>query len=138
MDSDLSFEKVLAQLRQRDNDAATKVYKRFASRLIAQARQQLDPRILQRIDPDDVVQSVFKSVFLRLADGQFTLGDWDSLWGLLTRVTLHKCHKWVDYFHAQARAIQREVGTIHPGKNDSDHSWEFLDREPTPDRKSVV
>jgi RNA polymerase sigma factor (sigma-70 family) len=136
MDDDLSFELVLAQLRQRDDDAATQVYERFAGRLIAQARKQLDPRILQRVDPDEVVQSAFKSVFLRLADGEFVLGNWDSLWGLLTRVTLHKCHKWVDYFQAQAREIQREVPQA--AQDDSSNSWQFLDREPTPPEAAVM
>jgi|ERR1043165_2465765 RNA polymerase sigma-70 factor (ECF subfamily) len=137
MDKDLSFEEVLAQLRLRDNDAATAVYQRFARRLIAQVRKQLGPRILKRIDPDDVVQSVFKSVFVRLADGQFTLGDWDSLWGLLTRVTLHKCLKWTDYFHAQSRSLDRE-GTPSAPASDSDNSWEFIDREPTPPEAAML
>jgi RNA polymerase sigma factor (sigma-70 family) len=48
-------------------------------------------------------------VFTRLADGQFTLEDWDSLAGLLYRVTVRKCGKWYDYFHAQGRDVTQEV-----------------------------
>lgn len=137
MDRDPSFELVLAQLRQRDNGAATTVYNRFAGRLINMARKHLDPRILQRLDPDDVVQSVFKSVFLRLGEGQFVLGDWDGMWGLLTRITLNKCHKWVDYYQAQSRHIAREV---YPpaGADGSSAQWQFLDREPTPPEAAVL
>jgi RNA polymerase sigma-70 factor (ECF subfamily) len=134
MDSDASFEKVLARLRQGDNDAARVVCERFGQRLIALARKQLDARIRQRVDPEDVTQSVLKSVLLRLADGQFVLGGWDNLWGVLTRMTLHKCLKWVDYYNAQARQIDREVGAA----DDSQANWQFLDREPTPPEAAAL
>jgi RNA polymerase sigma factor (sigma-70 family) len=137
MDQGPSFENVLARLRQRDNDAATEVCKRFAQRLISLARKHLDDRIRRRIDPEDVAQSVLKSVFLRVAAGQFVLGDWDSLWGLLVRITFHKCHKWVDYFQAQARHLDREAPPP-AGADDSNQSWQFLDREPTPPEAAIL
>lgn len=118
-----SFEEVLAQLRRLDDRAASKVFNRFALRLISLARQNLDPRILKKVDPEDVVQSVMKSVMLRIGKGQFILDNWDSIWGLLARVTIHKCRKWVDHFQAQRRQLDREG---------SDPSWEAIDREPTP------
>jgi RNA polymerase sigma factor (sigma-70 family) len=123
---DVSFQQVLDQLRQQDDAAASKVYQRFAQRLIALARTRLDDRLLQRVDAEDVVQSVFKSVFLRLADGQFVLGDWEGLWALLTAVAVHKCRKWVDYYQAQGRDLNREVA-VGP-----DSSWQVIDREPSP------
>ncbi len=134
MNPEPSFEELLAQVRQRDNEAATKFYNRFAGRLVALARSRLDPRILQRVDPEDVAQSVLKSVLMRLADGQFVLGDWDSTWGLLTRVTIHKCHKWVDYYQAQSRELDRE---IRADALDSSGCG-FLDREPTPPEAAVL
>ena len=36
------------------------------------------------------MQSVFKSFFVRQGQGQFELDNWDSLWGLLVRITLRK------------------------------------------------
>jgi RNA polymerase sigma-70 factor (ECF subfamily) len=126
MPSDVSFQQVLDQLRRQDDAAASEVYQRFAQRLIALARARLDARILQRVDAEDVIQSVFKSVFVRLADGKFVLGDWDGLWALLTAVAVHKCHKWVDYYQAQGRDVSREVA-VGP-----DSSWHVIDREPSP------
>lgn len=129
MAQDLSFHQVLAGLRAQDNEAATRVYNRFARRLIALARGQLNPRVLQRLDAEDVVQSVFKSVFLRLGEGQFEVGSWDSLWALLAAIAVNKSRKWVDYYQAQARDLDREK-PLNAGTSDS--SWQVIDREPTP------
>jgi RNA polymerase sigma-70 factor (ECF subfamily) len=130
MAQDDSFEQVLAKLRCQDDDAASRVFHRFANRLIGLARGQLDPRILRKVDPEDIVQSVMRSVLLRIGEGQFDLGDWDSLWGLLTRVTVHKCHKWVDHYQAQRRQVKREAG-LSAG-------WQIVDREPHPSEAVVL
>ncbi len=130
MPPDLSFHRLLDQLRQRDDHAAQLVYDRFAQRLIALARAQMAQRLAQKIDPEDVIQSAFHSVFRGLHEGRFTLGDWNSLWALLTAVSINKCRKWVDYYTAQARDLAREVGPA--GGDGSDASWHVLDREPAP------
>lgn len=130
MADDTSFAVILAQLRQRDNAAAARVFDRFAARLLGLARCQFDRRLLQKMDPDDVVQSVFHSVFEHLAHGRFELGNWDNLWGLLTCVTIRKCGKWKDYFAAQARDISRETAATSADSTIS--GLDFLDREPTP------
>ena len=41
------------------------------------ARLRLDSRIRQKVDPEDVLQSVYKSFFLRCGAGQFDLSGWD-------------------------------------------------------------
>ena len=131
MGEDTSFEELLGRLRKRDNAAATHVFNRFQRRLIILAYSHLDKRLLPKIDPEDVVQSVFQTVFNRLADGQFDLGDWDSLWGLLTRITVRKCEKWRDHFHTHGRDVDREV-LLPPAAGECEPGWEFIDREPTP------
>ncbi len=123
-----SFEAVLAQLRQLNNEAATAVFQRFAQRLIALARKKLAPRLLQKLDAEDVAQSAMRTVLLRIGKGQFQLGDWDSLWGLLARVTSRKCCKWVAYYGAAARNIAREKTPVIP----ESVGWEVIDRAPTP------
>jgi len=127
MPSNPSFHQVLDQLRQKDNHAASEVYRRFASRLVGLARAHLDKRLAKRLDAEEVVQSVFKSVFLRLGAGDFVLGDWDAMWALLTAVAVNKCRKWVDYYEADKRDIKREEDQPR-----SDGSWHVIDREPSP------
>src|SRR5262249_37984573 len=100
-----SFDDLLAQLRRRDDAPGAEVFHRFRSRLLGLARKHLDTRVRPKVDPDDVVQSVFQTVFRRLAEGQFELDGWDGLWGLLTCVTVRRCGKWQDYFHTAARDV---------------------------------
>jgi RNA polymerase sigma-70 factor (ECF subfamily) len=84
-----------------------------------------------------VVLSVFQTVFRRLAEGQFDLGDWDGLWGLLTCVTVRKCGRWKKHFSARARDVGREA-TPATGPDGSRLSWEFLDRGPGPEEAAVL
>jgi RNA polymerase sigma-70 factor (ECF subfamily) len=89
------------------------------------------------VDPEDVVQSVFRTAFSRLAKGQFELANWGSLWGLLTRITLRKCGKWIEYYHTGARTLDREM-TPAGQASDSSSGWQFLDREPSPSEVMVL
>src|SRR5437773_1756774 len=79
-----SFADVIARLQAGDDKAAREIVGRFTARLIALARTHLDQRLKQKVDPEDVLQSVYKSFFVRFAQGQFELKNWESLWGLLT------------------------------------------------------
>jgi RNA polymerase sigma-70 factor (ECF subfamily) len=109
MAADESFVKLLTRVRAGDQDATTQIFERFAHRLLALARSRLDGLTRQKIDPDDVLQSVFRSFFTRLADDQWDLDNWDSLWGLLALITVRKCGHRVEYFRAACRDIHREV-----------------------------
>src|SRR5438874_1802198 len=65
--ADPSFAQLMARLQARDEAAAAEVFGRFGQRLIGLARQHLDMRVRQKVDPDDVMQSALKSFFLRHA-----------------------------------------------------------------------
>jgi RNA polymerase sigma-70 factor (ECF subfamily) len=67
------------------------VVRRFARRLSALARRRLHPAVRPRVDPEDVVQSVFRCFFDRQARSPFALAGWDDLWRLLACITVRKC-----------------------------------------------
>ena len=131
MAEDVSFDDLLADLRAGDPSAAARVVDRYARRLVALARKNLDRRILGKEDPEDVLQSVFKSFFQRVSAGQFRLDSREDLWALLVSLTLHKCGHRVEYFRAARRDVQREAAPPPPAES-SGGDWQALAREPTP------
>lgn len=102
------FERLMDQLRTGDQDAAREVFEQFARRLVGLAASRLPDSLNAKVDPEDVVQSVFRTFFRRHGDGQFTLENWDSLWTLLTVLTVRKCGHRLDQFLAARRDIRRE------------------------------
>ena len=134
---DRSFDDVMARLRAGNQEAATEIFNRFAYRLIALARSRLDSRTRAKLDPEDVIQSVYKSFFVRFAEGQFDLQTWDSLWSLLTVITLRKCGHHTEYFHAACRDVGREA-TPPPSREDSIASWQAIARDPTPSEAVIL
>jgi RNA polymerase sigma-70 factor (ECF subfamily) len=131
MPEESSFTDLVGRLRAGDEAAAALVVEEYARRLVALARNHLDRRILRKEDPEDVLQSVFKSFFHRCAGGQFRLDSREDLWALLVRLTLHKCGHRLDYFRAARRDVQRE--TPPPPTADTPAAgWEALTREPSP------
>jgi len=135
MSADAAFDDLMARLRQGDGDAARAVFERFAHRLIGLAGRRLRGSLQHKEDPEDVMQSVFKSFFLRQADGQFALQDWDSLWAVLTVLTLRKCGHRLDYFKAAKRDIGREQA---PAADATLAGWEAVAREPTPAEAALL
>jgi RNA polymerase sigma factor (sigma-70 family) len=131
MDPHDSFADVEQKLRAGDQSAATKVFLRFEGRLIALARAELDTRMRRKEDPEDVVQSVYGSFFRRHHAGQYDLATWDSLWSLLTVITVRKCLNRARHYRAQRRSVAGEVG-VAQWDHAADGLSEAIDREPTP------
>jgi RNA polymerase sigma-70 factor (ECF subfamily) len=128
MAADASFDDLMARLRAGDDEAAAEVFRRFARRLIGLARSRLDHLIRQKVDPEDILQSVYKSFFVRHAQGNFDLDGWDSLWGMLTVITVRKCDYRRKYFRAARRDVEREAVANHP----AGAPFDAVARDPTP------
>lgn len=92
-----------------DDAAAREVFRRYAARLIQLARVRLDRRTRQKVDPEDVIQSVFRSFFTRQAQGRFDLTSWDDLWSLLVVITIRKCRRQAVALRAGRRDVRREL-----------------------------
>src|SRR5262245_30661131 len=95
--------------RAADGQDSRVEFERFTRRLIGLARSQLDARLRHKIEPEDVVQSAYKSFLLRYGEGALAAEGWDGLWGLLTVITLRKCADRIRYHRAERRDVAREV-----------------------------
>jgi RNA polymerase sigma-70 factor (ECF subfamily) len=132
-----SFTDLMGRLRAGDQDAAREVFERFVRNLVRLAGSQFDAVLRRKVDPEDVVQSAYKSFFLRYGAGKLEVRDWDNLWGLLTVITLRKCFDRVEYHRAERRDVQREAAA-HPGAAGAEPWWQAVAREPTPDEAAVL
>ena len=133
-----SFAALMTRLRSGEDAAAREVFVRFAARLAGLARSHLDSRLAVKVDPEDVVQSAYKSFFVRQRDGQLDVGTWDGLWGVLTLITLRKCADRAAYYRAGKRDVARES----PGGASDDSTPAMidlaLDREPRPEEAAEL
>src|SRR4051812_37943280 len=74
---------LLRQFRQGEKDAPTELYLRYAARLRALAEKQSGADLARRVDPEDIVQSVFRTFFRRAAHGQYDVPQGEEIWKLL-------------------------------------------------------
>lgn len=100
---------LLRRCRSGDNAAAEAIYQRYAERLLALARSRLSPKLARRVDADDVVQSTYRSFFVRAREGQFTVDEDGDLWRLLATITLHKLGRQAKRHRAARRSLDREA-----------------------------
>jgi RNA polymerase sigma-70 factor (ECF subfamily) len=115
---------------------APAVLDRFTHELIRLARRQLDVRLQHKIEPEDVVQSVYKSFFLRYGEAALADQGWRELWGLLSCITLRKCADRVRYYRAECRDISREAAA--PPQEDAELLRDAVSREPTPEQAALL
>jgi len=120
--------------RQGDEDAARQIVERYIDRLLLLARRRISQRLASRVDAEDIVQSVFRTFFHRVKDGQFTFAEQDDLCKLLVRITLHKTLRQVAFHKAAKRDPGQET---EQGEHHRERLLSLLDREPTPEAQSA-
>jgi RNA polymerase sigma-70 factor (ECF subfamily) len=120
---------LLDRWRQGDQQAAGELFRRYASRLVGLARSRLSAKFAQRVDPEDVVQSVYRTFFAEAQEGRYELQRGGDMWRLLVAMTLHKLNDQVKYHSRRKRAVDRdrdaEEGLLGIGAH-------LLAREPSP------
>jgi RNA polymerase sigma-70 factor (ECF subfamily) len=103
-----SSAQLVARWRTGDQQAATLLWQRYAQRLLALARRRLSRKLARRVDPEDVVQSAYRSFFAGARDERYVLQHSGDLWRLLVAITLHKLHHQVQRHTAGKRALALE------------------------------
>ena len=80
-----SFADFLTRLHNRDDAAAQELFGRLARQLVTLSLRYLHAGFRHKVDPEDVVQSAYKSFFFRYGAKNLDVVNWNSLWGLLAR-----------------------------------------------------
>jgi RNA polymerase sigma-70 factor (ECF subfamily) len=102
----LSDRSLLRRVRSGQPDAATELYLRYAERLQALAAGQCAPDLAPRVDPEDIVQSVFRTFFRRVARGQYDVPEGEELWKLFLVIALHKIRSTASFHRAAKRDVR--------------------------------
>ncbi len=104
--SETTDHSLLRRFRDGKDDAATALYVRYAERLQRLADYQVSPQLAARIDPEEIVQSVFRTFFRRAGQGQYDVADHEDFWRLLLVMALNKIRTLGNFHHA----VKRDLG----------------------------
>jgi len=102
---------LLRRFRAGEEDAATRLYLRYASRLQALASNQTSKQLASRFDPEDVVQSVFRTFFRRVSEGLYDVPPGEELWGLFLVLSLNKVRGLGKHHRAMKRDSEKTFGS---------------------------
>lgn len=137
MPESIKAAQLLADVRAGDPQAATKLFHLFANRLVGLARGRLDLDVRRKVDPEDVVQSVFCSFFRRAEAGEIDVANWESLWSLLAVITVHKCGHQIRFYRTAKRDTGLERSAVHYTESSAMH-WEAVARDPSPSHAAIL
>ena len=121
--------------RDGDEDAASILYSRYVERLTRLANRHINDKYAARMNADDVVQSIFRTVWRvtrdRKGDMEFT--DDTGFWKWLVTIGLNKIYKKIAEANAAKRSVDREVPETAVG-----FSRSVCERSPTPGHVAEV
>ncbi len=104
---------LMEQFRAGQDDAATKLYLRYAERLQVLTNRETSKKFASRFDPDDVVQSVFRTFFRRVSEGMYDVPPGEELWNLLLVLALNKIRTLAKHHRAQKRDVSNTTSMPH-------------------------
>ena len=88
--------------------AARELFDRYCERLLKLAKRRIGQRMTSRVDPEDVIQSAFRTFFTRVRNDQFTFEGENDLFKLLIRLTVHKTLRQIAFHQAAKRDAAME------------------------------
>jgi RNA polymerase sigma-70 factor (ECF subfamily) len=110
LDQEPSDHSLLRRFRRGNQDAANLLYRRYAHRLQALVRARFLPDLASRVDPEDIVQSVFGSFFRGVNRGAYDVPAGEELWNLFMVITLNKIRAKGVFHRAAKRDVRQTIG----------------------------
>jgi RNA polymerase sigma-70 factor (ECF subfamily) len=100
---------LLRRFRRGSQDAATQLYVRYVHRLRALVRANCSSQLTRRLEPEDIVQSVFRRFFRRVLQGDYDVPPGEELWGLFLVIALNKIRAEEAFHRAGKRDVRRTI-----------------------------
>lgn len=113
----ISDRELLRRFQSSDRDAAAQLYERYAERLRALTRRKSSTVLSCRLDPDDIVQSVFRNFFHAAREGGYSVPPGEDLWKLLLVIAMNKIRGRATFHRAAKRDVRRtlRIEGLDPG-----------------------
>lgn len=101
---------LVAAYKAGSETAARNLFDRYCEKLMRLSRRRIGQRMASRIDPEDAVQSAFRTFFARVRSDHFTFEGESDLFKLLVRLTVNKTLRQIAHHRAAKRDPNREAG----------------------------
>ena len=101
---------LLRRFQRGEANASTALYLRYAQRLRALAEAQSSPELKRRVEPEEIVQSVFRTFFRRASKGDYAVPEGEEIWKLLLVIALNKV-RTAGAFHRAAKRDLRQTAS---------------------------
>ncbi len=134
---DEETQQIVQRFRNGDSRAANEIFSRYVDRLVGIARGRLSAKLGRRVDPEDIVQSAYRSFFSHVRKGEYALASSGELWRLLVAITLNKLRGQVEFHTAAKRALSAEQSS-QANPNLPAAELAAISREPTPDEAAEL
>jgi RNA polymerase sigma-70 factor (ECF subfamily) len=126
---------LIAAFKAGSETAARQLFDRYCEKLMRLARRRIGQRMNTRVDPEDVIQSAFRTFFVHVRNDEFTFEAEDDLFKLLVRLTVNKALRQI----AHHRAAKRDPGKeVNQGSTDNDILANLAGHEPSPEVEVAV
>lgn len=138
MTDDLTDDRELvAKYRAGSESAARELFDRYCEKLMRLSRRRIGQRMASRIDPEDAVQSAFRTFFARVKTDQFTFNGESDLFKLLVRLTVNKTLRQIAHHRAAKRDPGREAAQASSG-DEVDLLNQITNGEPAPEMQVAL
>ena len=98
----------VSRLEAATESAASELDEQYRARLCQLVEREMNRRFRRKEDPEDVVQSAFRTFYRRNAQGEFHIDSSVDLWRLLETIARRKILKHVEKLGAGKRDPERE------------------------------
>jgi RNA polymerase sigma factor (sigma-70 family) len=122
---------LVERYRRGDEDAARLLFDRYVQRLRELAGANLPSGLRRRFGLEDVVQSVFRSLFRAVKGDRVKLERSGDLWTWLLQVTFNKLRGRVAYELAEKRSVNREKAPSIADASGNHPGIVFWSKEPS-------